>query len=231
MSSLGHQASVLPNDHDEEWNDATGGVYWLPEISPNLQATLRWESQQTGGCYWGSKWARGLEIKKYHLAFQSSEQMRPMRWNDGYIALFYSLISFNVYQTSYENGEYIIRQGARGDTFFIISKGRVSRGRGWFNYFRMFWLFIRYFSECTSFFASFSENTSYFLMNFHDFRWKLLWNLERTRSRDSCVPYTGVTFLVKRHSKGTGYNLFILFRFFTNFLVYSFRKFGGFSLF
>lgn len=29
-------------------------------------------------------------------------------------------------QTHYENGEYIIRQGARGDTFFIISKGKVS---------------------------------------------------------------------------------------------------------
>ncbi|KAJ6657789.1 hypothetical protein lerEdw1_001976, partial [Lerista edwardsae] len=28
--------------------------------------------------------------------------------------------------THYENGEYIIRQGARGDTFFIISKGKVS---------------------------------------------------------------------------------------------------------
>lgn len=29
-------------------------------------------------------------------------------------------------QTHYESGEYIIRQGARGDTFFIISKGKVS---------------------------------------------------------------------------------------------------------
>ncbi|ERE79337.1 cGMP-dependent protein kinase 1 [Cricetulus griseus] len=28
--------------------------------------------------------------------------------------------------THYENGEYIIRQGARGDTFFIISKGKVN---------------------------------------------------------------------------------------------------------
>lgn len=28
-------------------------------------------------------------------------------------------------ETFYPNGEYIIRQGARGDTFFIISKGRV----------------------------------------------------------------------------------------------------------
>ena len=31
---------------------------------------------------------------------------------------------------SYKEGEYIIRQGAIGDTFFIVSKGRVSR-RGW----------------------------------------------------------------------------------------------------
>ncbi|KAG7271111.1 hypothetical protein CRUP_005664 [Coryphaenoides rupestris] len=28
--------------------------------------------------------------------------------------------------THYEDGEYIIRQGARGDTFFIISKGKVN---------------------------------------------------------------------------------------------------------
>ncbi|KAK2820177.1 hypothetical protein Q5P01_023136 [Channa striata] len=29
-------------------------------------------------------------------------------------------------ETHYEDGEYIIRQGARGDTFFIISKGKVN---------------------------------------------------------------------------------------------------------
>ena len=29
-------------------------------------------------------------------------------------------------QTAYKEGEYIVRQGAGGDTFFIISKGRVS---------------------------------------------------------------------------------------------------------
>jgi cGMP-dependent protein kinase len=29
-------------------------------------------------------------------------------------------------QTFYNPGDYIIRQGARGDTFFIISKGQVS---------------------------------------------------------------------------------------------------------
>lgn len=29
-------------------------------------------------------------------------------------------------QTHYGDGEYIIRQGARGDTFFIISKGKVT---------------------------------------------------------------------------------------------------------
>lgn len=28
-------------------------------------------------------------------------------------------------ETFYAEGDYIIRQGARGDTFFIISKGRV----------------------------------------------------------------------------------------------------------
>ena len=28
--------------------------------------------------------------------------------------------------TAYKEGEYIVREGARGDTFFIIAKGRVS---------------------------------------------------------------------------------------------------------
>lgn len=40
-----------------------------------------------------------------------------------YKPLFCGLLSW---QTHYEDGEYIIRQGARGDTFFIISKGKVS---------------------------------------------------------------------------------------------------------
>jgi hypothetical protein len=31
-----------------------------------------------------------------------------------------------LFQTFYRPGDYIIRQGARGDTFFIISKGQVS---------------------------------------------------------------------------------------------------------
>ncbi len=30
-----------------------------------------------------------------------------------------------LWQTTYQKGDYIIRQGARGDTFFIISKGTV----------------------------------------------------------------------------------------------------------
>lgn len=28
-------------------------------------------------------------------------------------------------ETHYQEGDYIVRQGARGDTFFIISKGQV----------------------------------------------------------------------------------------------------------
>ena len=36
-------------------------------------------------------------------------------------------ISLMIYiQMFYEEGEYIIRQGARGDTFFILKKGSVS---------------------------------------------------------------------------------------------------------
>ena len=37
----------------------------------------------------------------------------------------YLLYAF-LFQTFYRPGDYIIRQGARGDTFFIISKGQVS---------------------------------------------------------------------------------------------------------
>ena len=33
------------------------------------------------------------------------------------------------FQVFYEEGEYIIRQGARGDTFFIIKKGQVRLGK------------------------------------------------------------------------------------------------------
>ncbi|KAF7203639.1 cGMP-dependent protein kinase 1 isoform X1 [Nothobranchius furzeri] len=33
-------------------------------------------------------------------------------------------------ETHYEDGEYIVRQGARGDTFFIISKGKVNVTKG-----------------------------------------------------------------------------------------------------
>lgn len=32
-------------------------------------------------------------------------------------------------ETNYKEGEYIVRQGAGGDTFFIISKGRVRKGK------------------------------------------------------------------------------------------------------
>ena len=32
---------------------------------------------------------------------------------------------YDILQTSYKPGEYIVRQGAYGDTFFIISQGRV----------------------------------------------------------------------------------------------------------
>lgn len=40
-------------------------------------------------------------------------------------ALSLPLFLYLVSQTHYSDGEYIIRQGARGDTFFIISKGKV----------------------------------------------------------------------------------------------------------
>lgn len=36
-----------------------------------------------------------------------------------------SKLSDRVEETDYANGEYIVRQGARGDTFFIIQRGRV----------------------------------------------------------------------------------------------------------
>lgn len=38
--------------------------------------------------------------------------------------LFLQMLHFYL-QAHYNNGEYIIRQGARGDTFYIIAKGKV----------------------------------------------------------------------------------------------------------
>lgn len=38
--------------------------------------------------------------------------------------LFLQVLYFDL-QAHYNNGEYIIRQGARGDTFYIIAKGKV----------------------------------------------------------------------------------------------------------
>ena len=38
---------------------------------------------------------------------------------------------FFIFQTNYKAGDYIVRQGAYGDTFFIISQGRVSKDFLW----------------------------------------------------------------------------------------------------
>lgn len=41
--------------------------------------------------------------------------------------VYYNIMCFiDLFQTHYDCGEYIIRQGALGDTFFIIAKGKVS---------------------------------------------------------------------------------------------------------
>uniref|UniRef100_A0A4W5LQB4 Cyclic nucleotide-binding domain-containing protein n=1 Tax=Hucho hucho TaxID=62062 RepID=A0A4W5LQB4_9TELE len=39
--------------------------------------------------------------------------------------LAFSLLDLSLSQTHYSEGDYIIRQGATGDTFFIISEGQV----------------------------------------------------------------------------------------------------------
>lgn len=49
----------------------------------------------------------------------------------------------NSFQTYYNDGDYIIRQGARGDTFFIISKGEVSVNLPFLEFFGKM-LFLRY---------------------------------------------------------------------------------------
>ena len=38
---------------------------------------------------------------------------------------------FFIFKTNYKAGDYIVRQGAYGDTFFIISQGRVSNDFVW----------------------------------------------------------------------------------------------------
>lgn len=69
-------------------------------------------------------------------------EMLQVGWNDFPCNVLTS-VTVCIFQTHYENGEYIIRQGARGDTFFIISKGKVrgSNSSGdWF--FRGSWVHL-----------------------------------------------------------------------------------------
>lgn len=49
-------------------------------------------------------------------------------------------------ETHYQNGDYIIRQGARGDTFFIISKGQVTTLYQLRKYFMLLKMFVDSFS-------------------------------------------------------------------------------------
>ena len=43
----------------------------------------------------------------------------------------YAKLFIFIFQTNYKAGDYIVRQGAYGDTFFIISQGRVSKVSVW----------------------------------------------------------------------------------------------------
>jgi signal-transduction protein with cAMP-binding, CBS, and nucleotidyltransferase domain len=59
-----------------------------------------------------------------------------------------SKISDAVDQVSYADGECIVRQGAKGDTFYVVAKGS----------FNFFFFFLKYKSE--KFFFQFSYRTS-----------------------------------------------------------------------
>ncbi len=67
-----------------------------------------------------SSWCLRMFVMEQHCKNWTTRE----KWhfsNSLSLPLFLYLVS----QTHYSDGEYIIRQGARGDTFFIISKGKV----------------------------------------------------------------------------------------------------------
>lgn len=130
---MGHRPAVFPDHHDENRTHQTHRVHGLPEEVTGLRTRTQTDhlelnsdtffiwassqrsdlpgppggnSQQTGGRHGGGEFF----ITTLIIAC-------PIRTDQSDAAL--------CVQTHYDDGEYIIRQGARGDTFFIISMGRV----------------------------------------------------------------------------------------------------------
>ena len=69
-------------------------------------------------------------------------------------------------ETTYKEGEYIIRQGAMGDTFFIISKGRVIVHI--FSLFKLLWQFTQGGSEKLCYVKMTLRDSHFFIMTFHN---------------------------------------------------------------
>ncbi|TWW78604.1 cGMP-dependent protein kinase 1 [Takifugu flavidus] len=117
----------------------------------NINGSSDWQQQQT--LYWGAEWAAAANLPLMLLwaltnvklwaidrqCFQTIMMRTGLIKQTEYMEFLKSVPTFQGLQedilskladvleeTHYEDGEYIIRQGARGDTFFIISKGKVN---------------------------------------------------------------------------------------------------------
>lgn len=101
---MGDRTTMFPNYYDENRINPTGRIYRFPKKVIN---------------------------KFSHFVFPFYEDLTKFSSSSS-VPIFKNLpedtlikISDVLEEISYENGDYIIRQGARGDTFFIISKGKV----------------------------------------------------------------------------------------------------------
>lgn len=65
-------------------------------------------------------------VPRRHAEWKEISQHVPSSHAVYVVFRHYENLCVFLFQTFYRPGDYIIRQGARGDTFFIISKGQVS---------------------------------------------------------------------------------------------------------
>ena len=146
---MGHWKTMLPNHYVENWTYSPSWTYWydffclhfllvclqfsflspsaflkdvptfkdLPEdtlikiadVLEEVNTFLFWITYPT-------RYIVGYIIQR-RMCTICSKKKRIYFWKINWISYFF--------QSTYKPGDYIVRQGAAGDTFFIIKKGRV----------------------------------------------------------------------------------------------------------
>lgn len=146
---MGYRTTMFPDHYDEDWSHKTNGIHRFPQ-----KVRLRYhhrDSRQTCGFFYIIIDNLIDRLFYSHIFFfiylQCSDIQRLARRNvdkdfrrpgrgknkkkekNPLQPLNVSILHCIKYlfQTFYNAGDYIIRQGARGDTFFIINKGKVSK--------------------------------------------------------------------------------------------------------